>query len=140
MNGHHPNHLTLMEGIPALLEMSGETPQTEPLPEAVLRMHAQGERETRALLPTLYGTYLDIFALSAYLTRLVTSGEHRAAHHFLLLLYTACRLPLPHALVDAVRSDLFIRGYVAGALSGIRLEEQLLNERYADHMEDSDVQ
>jgi hypothetical protein len=136
----HPDHLTLMEGIPALLEMSSETPQAEPLPEAVLRIHAQGERETRAFLPTLYGTYLDIFALSGYLTRLVASGEHRAAHHFFLLLYTACRLPVPRALVDAVRSDLFIRSYVAGALSGIRLEEQLLSERYADHMEDSDAQ
>jgi len=140
MNGH-PDHLTLMEGIPVFLEMSGDTPQAEPLPDAVLRMHAQGERETRALLPTLYGTYLDIFALSGYLTRLVASGEHRAAHHFLLLLYTACRLPVPRALVDAVRSDLFIRGYVAGALSGFRAEEQMLNERYAtSHTEDAHEQ
>lgn len=140
MNGH-PDHLTLAEGIPVILEMACETPPIDPpSPETVLRMHAQGERETRALLPTLYGTYLDIFSLSGYLTRLVANGELQAAHHFLLLLYTACRLPVPHALVDAIRSDLFLRGYVAGALSGFRSEENMLNKRYADHMEDSDDQ
>ncbi len=136
----HPDHLTLVEGIPAILEVVNDMPRAESSsPEVVLRMHAQGERETRALLPRLYGTYLDIFALSGYLTRLVASGELRAAHHFLLLLYTACRLPVPRPLVDAVRSDLFLRSYVAGALSGFRGEEQMLNERYASHTEDSNV-
>ncbi len=135
------DHLTLAEGIPAILDVMNDMPQAGPSsPEAVLQIHALGERQTRVLISSLYGTYLDIFALSGYLTRLVSDGELRAAHHFLLLLYTACRLPVPRALVDAVRSDIFLRGYVAGALSGFRLEEQMMNECFASHTEDAYAQ
>ena len=127
----HPDHLTLAEEIPAILEVI-TTPQIWPsLPEAVLQMHAQGEWETRGLISSLYGTYLDIFALSGYLTRLVSGGELRAAHHFLMLLYVACRFPIPRALVVANKDDTLLRGYITGALCGFRSEERMLDERYA---------
>jgi hypothetical protein len=89
----HPDHLTLWKDS-FLLEMAGEIPQADHHRRKWFCECTHREREDARTLPTLYGTFLDIFALSGYGPDCSQVVNLCGASLYFLTIYRL-RLPVP---------------------------------------------
>ena len=78
-----------------------------------------GTQTMQSLLTALFRYCADTYAIRDHLKTLLERDQHQACHHVLLLLYAACREPVPAGMVAVAGHEEMLTPFFRGVMQAL---------------------